>query len=361
MDFEFSDEQRQLGDTTRRLLSDCASSEQMRRGLADAPDSYDRALWSRFAEMGFLGINIPEEFGGLGLGALELCVVAAEVGAFLPRIPWSSNAYFCADMLAQTGSQELKQRWLPAIASGEAVGAFAKAPVLDVAGDRITAVLPAVPDGGYADFLIVATADRAWLVETACPGIVRTPVKTIDLLRPSVRVELQSAPARRLAGANAHTIAAVRSRAAVPIAFEQIGGAERMLAMAVEYAGVRKAFGQQIGAFQAVKALAADMFVAATLARSNAYHAAWAMAEEPERLPKAAALARLSATNAYRLCASSAIQIHGGLGFTWEIDCHFHYRRAHTLALLLGGLRPWQDQLVEAMKAERNMRLKDCA
>ncbi|MGE4431309.1 MAG: acyl-CoA dehydrogenase family protein [Sphingobium sp.] len=353
MDFEFSEEQQQFGEAARRLLAEQASSQKMRLSLASHAAGYDHDLWRGVADMGLLGIMIPERFGGLGLDGLELCVVAVEMGRMLPRIPWSSSVYFAAEMLVRAGTAVQQERWLPSMANGSAIGAYAEGPAPEMSGERLSSVLPVVEDGGHADFLILSTPEGAWLIDMTSAGVIRSNVETFDPLKPAVRIELSAVAAEPLPGASIDVVARVMERAAVATAFEQVGGAEQMLAMATAYAKDRKAFGRPIGTFQAVKALLADMYVAATLARSNAYYAAWTMAEAPDLLPKAAAIARLSATEAYRLCAANAIQVHGGIGFTWELDCHFHYRRAHALALALGGIRPWQEKFVEAMRAER--------
>jgi alkylation response protein AidB-like acyl-CoA dehydrogenase len=144
----------------------------------------------------------------------------------------------------------------------------------------------------------------------------------------------------------------VQERAAVLQSFEQLGGAQRSLEMAVDYAKQRFAFGRQIGSFQALKHMIADMYVAAELARSNCYYAAWALSTDADELPLAAATARVSAIRAYRLCAKDCIQVHGGMGFTWEVDCHLYYRRANFQALELGSLSTWEDKLVDQLEAQ---------
>ncbi len=177
-------------------------------------------------------------------------------------------------------------------------------------------------------------------------------MRTLDPTRDHARLRFDGAPAEPLgvAGEGWRTIEAVQDRAAVLTAFEQVGGADRALEMARDYALERFAFGRQIGSFQAIKHMLADMYVSATLARSNAYWAAWALSTDAGELPEAAATARVSATQAFQHCAKNNIQVHGGMGFTWQFDCHLYYRRSNLLALSLGSLSTWEDKLVDRLR-----------
>ncbi len=374
MNFEFSDEQRQLGESARRFLEAKCPPAAV-RAILEGSEPYDKALWKGLAEMGFLGIVIPEAHGGLGLGYLELCVVAEELGRVLAPTPFNSSVFLATEFLLAAGSDEQKSRWLPALASGEAIGTFALAETagavtprtirLAAASGRLTGVKTAVPDGDIADFAVVAarTAPGSdergvslFLVELAGEGVVRAPLDTIDPTRSHAKLEFSEAPAEPLgpAGEGWATLGRVLDRAAVLTAFEQLGGAERALEMARDYALTRLAFGRPIGSFQAIKHMLADMYVANVLARSNGYYGAWALSTGAAELPEAAASARIAATQAFQHCAKNNIQVHGGMGFTWAFDCHLYYRRANLLAVGLGSLSQWENALIARMRV-RNL------
>jgi alkylation response protein AidB-like acyl-CoA dehydrogenase len=368
MNFEFSPEQAELRNQLRRFLTDQCGSEVV-HAILDGSAPFDHALWAGIAKLGILGIHIPEAYGGLGLGYLELCVVAEELGRALAPVPVSSSVYLATEFLLAAGTEAQKMRWLPRLASGDAVGTFAYAEGLGRvtpctirtrADDHaVTGIKVAVPDGDVANFAILAaqTADglSLALVDLEVAGITRTPVTTIDPTRSHASLEFVNAAAEMLGqrGSGAAIIAKVLDSAAVLTAFEQTGGAERALEMARDYALERIAFGRPIGSFQAIKHMLADMYVSATLAKSNAYYAAWALSTAATELPVAAATARVSATQAYQHCARNNIQVHGGAGFTWAMDCHLHFRRANLLALNLGSLSSWEDALVERLQARR--------
>ena len=367
MDFDFSDDQKALKDHARRFLEKNSPREAV-RAVLDGELDYDSTLWRAMGDMGFPATAIPEQYGGLGLGYLELCVIAEELGRSLAPVPVSSSIYLAAELLLVGGSEAQKQAWLPKLASGQAVGTFALA---ESAGPlapekinttatkgRIDGVKLPVPDGMIADVAIVAVRTGGQgpvslhLVELGQPGVARDHVATIDPTRGHARLTFTNAAAEPLgAGGDAWpVIETVLDRAAVLFAFEQIGGADRALEMARDYALERRAFGRQIGSFQAIKHMLADMYVSAALARSNAYYAAWALSTNAPELPQAAAAARVSATQAFQHCAKNNIQVHGGMGFTWEFDCHLYYRRSNLLALNLGGLSRWEDRLIEHLK-----------
>jgi acyl-CoA dehydrogenase len=365
MNFEFSPEQLQLRDQARRFLEDKSSSAAV-RAILEGPEPYDRALWRGLADMGFLGINIPEAYGGLGLGYLELCVVAEELGRALAPVPFSSSVYLATEFLLAAGSEAQKQAWLPTLASGEAVGTFAlvegvgqatpKSVRAKVAGGALTGTKLPVADGDVADFAIVAAQGDGglslFLVDLTGAGVARTAVDTIDPTRSHARLEFSGAKAEPLGapGEGWALIEAVFDKAAVLTAFEQVGGADKALMLARDYALERMAFGRPIGSFQAIKHMLADMYVSATLARSNAYYGAWALSSGAAELPEAAATARVSATQAFQHCARNDIQVHGGMGFTWAFDCHLYYRRSNLLALSLGSLTQWEDKLIERLR-----------
>src|SRR5216684_2349607 len=332
MNFDFSDEQKQLRDEARKFLAEKCPPKAVRVVL-DGKEPYDRELWKGLAEMGFLGVAIPEEFGGAGAGHLELCVIAEEMGRALAPVPFSSTVYLAAEAILLAGSEAQKQKWLPLIASGAAVGTLAlfegkgnpspQAIKLSASGGSLNGVKKPVPDGTNAD-----------------PS------------RGQAELTFKNCKAEPLGAANEgwSIVSQVLDRAAVLMAFEQVGGADRALEMGRDYALDRIAFGRPIGSFQAVKHMLADMYVSATLARSNCYYGAWALSTNASELPEAAAAARISATQAFQHCAKNNIQVHGGMGFTWEFDCHMYYRRANATALGLGSLSYWEDALIDRMR-----------
>jgi alkylation response protein AidB-like acyl-CoA dehydrogenase len=370
VNFDFSDDQKQLRDQVRRFLTDQCPSSAV-RAILEGPEPFDRGLWKGLAEMGFLGAAIPEEYGGVGLGHLELCVVAEELGRVNAPVPVASSIYLAAEFLMAAGTEAQKQAWLPKLASGESIGTFAygegvgrvtaKSIRTQVSGGKVTGVKIPVADGDVADLAIVAartgsgTDERSislYLVDLNGPGVSREVLETIDPTRSQARLSFDGAPAERLGeeGDGWRLAAEVMDRAAVLTAFEQVGGSDRALEMARDYALERMAFGRQIGSFQAVKHILADMYVAATLARSNAYYGAWALSTGSSELPAAAATARVSASQSFQHCAKNNIQVHGGMGFTWAFDCHLFYRRANALALSLGSLSTWEDLLIDRLR-----------
>jgi acyl-CoA dehydrogenase len=367
MNFEFSPEQAQLRDQVRRFLEDKCGSAAV-RAILEGSEPYDRALWKGLAEMGLLGINIPEEHGGLGLGYLELCVVAEELGRALAPVPFSSSVYLATEFLLAAGSEAQKAAWLPKLAAGEAIGTFAitegigqatpKTVRAQVTGGKLTGVKLPVADGDVADFAVVAAQGpeglSLFLVDLAGAGVTRTPVETLDPTRSHARIAFSGAAAEPLGapGEAWAIIEAVFDKAAVLTAFEQVGGADKALYLARDYALDRMAFGRPIGSFQAIKHMLADMYVSATLARSNCYYGAWALSTGSAELPEAAATARVSATQAFQHCARNDIQVHGGMGFTWAFDCHLYYRRSNLLALSLGSLSQWEDKLIDRLRAK---------
>jgi alkylation response protein AidB-like acyl-CoA dehydrogenase len=370
MNFDFSDDQKQLRDQARKFLTEKCPPKAVRVVL-DGKAPYDSALWQGLAEMGFLGVAIPEEFGGAGAGHLELCVIAEEMGRANAPVPFSSTVYLAAEALLIAGSEAQKKKWLPAIAAGEAIGTLAlfegtgnpspKNIRLAASGGVLNGVKKPVPDGAIANFAVVAartgTSGRdndisLFLVDLKAGGVEVRGLTNLDPTRGQAEITFSDCKAEPLgaAGDGWSILTQVLDRAAVLCAFEQVGGSDRALEMGRDYALDRIAFGRQIGSFQAIKHMLADMYVSATLARSNSYYGAWALSTNAAELPEAAAAARISATQAFQHCAKNNIQVHGGMGFTWEFDCHMYYRRANAMALSLGSLSYWEDQLIDRMR-----------
>ena len=369
MNFDFSADQLQLKDEVRKVLADLSSPAKVRKVL-EAGLPLDRHLWTTLGELGFLAAAIPEAYGGTGAGYLELCVIAEELGRALAPVPFASSICLGAELILAAGTESQKARYLPMLASGKSIACLAMAEGPGRLGPAAVATIAEegvlsgskwpVLDGECADVAIVAALSGAgmalFIVELDAPGVARTVLESLDPTRGQARIDLHDVRAELLATDGWPVLQAALDRAAVLAAFEQIGGAERALEMARDYALERHAFGRPIGSFQAIKHKLADMYVSLVLARSNCYYGAWAMAHGAMELPEAAAAARVSATQAFRQCAAENIQIHGGMGFTWEMDCHLYYRRAHLLGVSLGGLAQWQDRLIEQLTDRRDRR-----
>jgi acyl-CoA dehydrogenase len=343
-----SDEQEELRDSIRRFLSDRSPMASVRR-VAETPDGLDRAVWDRMgAELGLQGLAIPEEYGGAGFGHVERSVAMEEMGRGLLPSPFLASAVLAADTLLALDDEAARRELLPGIAAGETIATVA------LAGDGVVTAARDAGDGwtldGQRSFVLDGCAAGAILVEASAdgepavflvagdaPGLCRRPLTTLDVTRRQARLELGRTPARRLesrdtAGALAHVL----DLAAVALAAEQVGGLQRCLDMSVDYAKARAQFGRPIGSFQAVKHLCANMHVAMELARSAARYAAWAADEAPDELPVAACVAQVECSEAFFQVAADTIQVHGGIGFTWEHDAHLYYRRAKASELLFG-------------------------
>ena len=375
MNFDFSDDQKLLKDQARKFLTDKCSRQVVRSVLDNSEDQYSKELWQEVVNMGWTATAIPEEYGGLGLGMLELCVIAEELGRSLAPIPFSSSIYIFAEFLKAYGSEEQKQQYLPKIASGELIGSFAfpetkGTPRINninskVENNKLSGKKLPVNDGQVADILIVAANSdnnqnhnslSLYIVETNQDGVSKKLLDTLDPTRPSSEVNFKDADCISLGekGEGWTMIQNILNRAAILFAFEQVGGAQVALDEAKQYSIERYAFGKPIGSFQALKHKMADMYVKNELAKSNAYYGAWALSTDSMELPVAAAGARVSATEAFHYASKENIQIHGGVGFTWEYDCHLFYRRSKLLSLNLGSIRKWKENLISNLE-KRNI------
>lgn len=364
MRFAFTEEQEALRSSARSFLNDHSASAQVRAAM-QTETGYDPALWQRIgAELGWTAILIPETYGGLGLGYVELVALMEEMGAALLCAPFFSTVCLATNVLLIGGHEEHKQRYLRAIASGDATATLAMTEPngrWDAAGIETVAarsdsgfVLNGtktfVVDGHTADLLIVAArspgshgADGIWLfaVPAETPGIERRLLPTMDQTRKQAEITLREVCLPAAAQlSNAADGWAVLSKtldlAAIALAAEQLGGAQRCLDLTVEYAKQRVQFGRPIGSFQAIKHKCADMLLRVESARSASYYAGWAASVHDPELPALASLAKAYCSDAYFQCAAEAIQIHGGVGFTWEYDVHLYFKRAKSSETLLG-------------------------
>lgn len=361
MNFDFSEDQRRLQDEVRRVLGDHSTPAHVRRVL-DGEEPFAAVTWRELAALGALGVALPEEHGGAGLGLLELCLVAEEAGRALAAVPLTGSIYLAAEVLRRAGSAEQQARWLPALASGEVVATACidarservlPAEPLRLDGDRLSGSCNAVPDGVAAGVCVLLAGDALVVADLAADGVTRSPQASIDPTRPLARLSFIEVPVEVLVRTGGRSIAGqVTDGAAVLLAFEQVGGAEAALHAARDYVLERRAFGRLVGSFQAVKHKLADIYAAIELARAHAWFGAWAMATGAPDLPRAAAAARVAATDAYTLAAEEGLHLHGGIGFTWEMDCHLHLRRARWLGQVLGTRHLWQERLAASLVGE---------
>lgn len=366
MNFDFSDDQKFLKSEARKFLEANSPTSRVRKVLDDEATAYDADLWKAVAGQGWLGAAIPEAQGGLGLGYLELCVIAEELGRAVAPIPFASTVYFLAEAVMLAGSDRQKADILPKIAAGEIIGALATSegpgPVTpgsvqaSVSGGRLSGTKLPVTDGDIADRALVLAKEGGqaglYLVDLNGAGVTRESVKTLDPTRDAAKLTFKDAPAERLGGAGEGfaLLEQILDRAAVLLAFEQCGGADRCLEMAKAYALERYAFGRPIGSYQAIKHKLADVYVKNELARSNAYYGAWALNTNAAELPLAASAARIAASEAFWFASKENVQTHGGIGYTWEMDCHLFYKRSRQLALTAGAPRVWKERLVSQLE-----------
>lgn len=366
MNFDYSDDQKFLKQEARKFLQARCPITATRRVLDDDSKPFDSDLWRAVAGMGWTGTAIPEKWGGAGLGHVELCAIAEELGRVIAPIPFASTVYIFAEAILAFGSDAQKEALLPGVASGDVIGCLAtserEGPIAPeamgacVVADRLSGVKIPVTDGDVATHAIVAARDEAgpglFVVNLGGEGIVRETIPTLDPTRSAAHIEFTGAPCERIGavGDGAALLSTLLDRAAVLFAFEQVGGADRCLETAQSYAMQRYAFGRVIASYQAIKHKLADIYVKNELARSSAYYGAWALNTGAAELPEAAAAARVAGTQAYDFAAKESLQTHGGIGFTWEMDCHLHLRRARQLGLALGGLPVWRERLVRTLE-----------
>ena len=360
-----TEEQQMLRDTARRFLEERAGLDTA-RVLMETEAGYDPETWADIAEMGWQAMAVPEEYGGAGATAVETAVLMEEMGRSLFPAPYLSTVVLAAGLLLEAGSEEQKAAFLPGIASGESLWALALTESgggWDPSGVRMTArregdgwILDGtksyVVDGHIAHRLLIvcrtAAGDRpadgvtVFIAEAGAPGVSARKTLSMDQTRSLAEVRLEGVAVSDEArvgpeGGGWAAVDRVLDRAAAALACEQVGGAQACLEMAVEYARTRHQFGRPIGSFQAIKHKCADMLVAVESAKSAAYYAARAAAgEDGEDLSVAAPLAKSYCSEAFFRCAAENIQIHGGIGFTWEHDAHLFFKRAKSSEIMFG-------------------------
>ena len=355
MNFAFSEEQDELRTVVRRFLAEKSPESEVRRLMETVP-GYDPEVW-RLAtrQLGLSGLAIPQKFGGSGFGYAELTVVFEEMGRVLLCAPFFASVALAANLLLSTDDEIAKADYLPGLAAGDLFGTVALAEpsgrwdesgvslaaTRTAAGWELTGEKLYVLDGTIADLLLIAARTPAgvsvFAVDKGAPGLAVEPLATMDQTRKQARVLLRATPARLVGaeGAGWAAISRMLDLAAVALAAEQVGGAQRALEMAVDYAKTRVQFGKPIGSFQAIKHKCADMLLEVESARSAAYYGGFA-ADDADELPVAASLAKAYCSEAYLHTAAENIQIHGGIGFTWEHPAHLYFKRAKSSELLFG-------------------------
>ncbi|HKY14059.1 MAG TPA: acyl-CoA dehydrogenase family protein [Microthrixaceae bacterium] len=356
MNFAFSEEQEELRKVVKDFLN-AKSSEASVRELMETESGYDPAVWSQMGDqMGLQGLIIPEEFGGSGYSYVELIVVLEEMGRRLLCAPYFSTVVLAANTLIHSGDDAAKKDFLPGIASGETIATLAftePSGKWDEAGITMEATKAGdgytlsgsksfVLDGHTANLILVAArtngAVSLFAVQGDASGLTRTPLSTMDQTRKQAKLDFADTPARLIGaeGQGWDVLSRVLDLAAVGLAAEQVGGAQECLEMAVQYAKDRVQFGRPIGSFQAIKHKCADMLLEVESAKSAAYYAGWCASELNEELPSVASLAKSYCSEAYFHTTAENIQIHGGIGFTWEHPAHLYFKRAKSSELLFG-------------------------
>ena len=362
MNFDFSDDAKTLKDQARRVLSENAGPDAARR-IMNADAVYDESLWKRIVELGFTAARIPEANGGVGLSAEESCVLAEEFGRSLAPVPFISTL-LATEAILLAGTDAQKNTYLPGIADGSVIGCYAWAegangpgamPATLFRDGKLTGVKSTVADAEAASLAVVTAAGAdgpvLYIADLTATGVSVTKAATLDLVRKHGTITLAGVVAAPLGTTGDYQ--RFIDRAAVILAFEAIGTTEAAMEMAVGYARDRVAFGQRIGRYQGVKHKCADMYIKLEIARAHALYGCWAFSADAEELRHAAAAARAASLDAVSFTAEENVQLHGGIGFTWESNCQFYYRRARQLSAALGSRTFWADRLVRVLE-QRN-------
>ena len=362
MNFAFGEEDEAIREAARSLLDKISTSETWHKA-ADAGKGQEDRLWKELAENGWLGAVVPGDLGGSELSYTSLCVLAEEMGYALAPVPFSSSVYLVTEAVLAFGSPEQKKSYLPDLASGKSVGALAVAEkgvmhpsacTLSVKNGKLQGSKWPVADGMPASLALVLAKDGAGLSLFLAPlkEARKTALPSLDPTRSLARIDFDGVAAERLgeAGKGAELLERLWDRAGVLFAYEALGGASRCLHMGTEYAKARYAFGRPIGSFQAIKHRLADMFAKTELARSNCYYGAWALSKDVPELRGASGLSQWIAQDAFVFGAQENVQIHGGIGFTWEADPHLFTKRAKFIEHGCGGRREWGERVLAVIQ-----------
>jgi alkylation response protein AidB-like acyl-CoA dehydrogenase len=366
MQFGLSESQQILKDTARKFFAGECPTATVRK-LMESETAYDAGLWSKLAEQGFTGVIVPEEYGGMGLGKVELILLMEEAGYALLPGPFFSSVALAAPVIDALGTSSQKKKYLTPIAAGQARSTLALVEAngswdpshiqLSAAGDRLTGTKLFVTDAAAAGFLVVAARNGVFVVEANAPGVRIQPMKGMDLTRRIYSVEFKNTPAEKLDGPG--DLARPLDIATAALAAEMTGGMQRVLETTVAYAKTRKQFGKPIGIFQAVQHLCADMYLETESSRSAAYYASWALEENATDAARAVSIAKMYASDAGRTVGNRGIQVHGGMGFTWENDLHLYYRRTKASETMLGDATFHRERIAKLVIDSEKINAKD--
>lgn len=350
MEFAFTEEQQMIGETARAFFAENATSERTRAAMAG--DGIDRALWSAFCqELGLSGIGIPESAGGAGLGMVELAIIAEAAGAQVAALPMLGSLAMAAQAIAAGGSAAQQGDLLPALLSGELIAGYVHDAALQADGNSLSCSAGFVAHGASAGVFVVTSNTGAWTLRADAPGVTVAALTTMDQTRPYARVTLAGAQGEPLDNPAA-AIAAAHRAGFVAVAAEALGGAQACLDRTVAYAKERVQFGRAIGSFQAYKHRLADMMIEIEQARSAVYWAACAVDEGSDEAELALHSAKSFAADTYFMCAGNQIQLHGGIGFTWEHDAHLFFKRARAIQTMLGSGNWHREQIATMILGE---------
>jgi alkylation response protein AidB-like acyl-CoA dehydrogenase len=343
MQFGLSESQEFLKDSARKFFAGECPIAEVRR-LMDTATAYDAALWLKIVEQGYTGIIFSEEYGGVGLGKVEMILLMEEAGRALLPGPFFSTVALAGVVIDAIASTEKKKKFLAPICRGEArstvavleAGASWDPAAIQIGGasGKLTGEKLFVPDAAVADFIVVVARDGVFVVDSKASGMRIAPMQGMDFGRKLYSMQFNNTPADKLGDAAALSRALDIATAA--LVAEMVGGMQRTLEITVEYAKMRKQFGKPIGMFQAVQHQCADMYLETESSRSAAYYAAWALEENAPDASVAVSIAKMYASDACRTVGNRGIQIHGGMGFTWENDLHLYYRRAKSSETMFG-------------------------
>jgi alkylation response protein AidB-like acyl-CoA dehydrogenase len=374
MQFGLSESQQILKHTAQKFLAGECPMAEVRR-LSDTPTAYDAELWAKLAGQGFLGITIPEEFGGMGLGVVELVLFMEEAGyAHLPG-PFFSTVAMAASVIESVASADQKKKFLSRIASGDARATVAALEAcanwdlgvidLSASGGKLSGTKLFVTDAAVADFIVVIARNGVFLVESKAPGLRIQAMNGLDLGRKIYAVEFSNTPAEKVG--SGERLERALDIATTALSAELVGGMQRTLDITVAYAKTRKQFGKPIGIYQAVQHQCSDMYLETESSRSATYYAAWALQENAVDAAAAVSVAKMYSSDASRTVGNRGIQVHGGMGFTWENDLHLFYRRAKASETMLGDATFHRERIARlvidgaASRAERDSRQAEFA
>ena len=335
MEFDLDADQRALRDAARAFL-ERETPISYARAMMDDERGYREDVWRKMAELGWMALPFPEDAGGVGQGFVALAILLAEMGRVVLPGPYFSSVVAAGHAILEAGSDAQRKELLGGICSGETIAAFAAETDIRVQGDKLHGAARYVMDAQAAQRFVLATTDGLFVTDATSEGITVTPVQTLDATRKVAHVQFVNAGSERLEGSPS-SLQRILDRASVGLAAEMLGAAERVVELAVDYAKQRVQFDRPIGSFQAVKHRAADMHLDVESLRNAVYYAAWAVERDHPDASLAASMAKAYASDAFRRVAASGIQVHGGIGFTWEHDMHLYFKRAKASEVAYGS------------------------